>query len=140
MRARYPFAATGSGALGLAWSSFLSRRKQYGRGITTSGLVDSEGGPPCPSRRPHDACIIPRPPKVAAEAGRAVRGVLRRRPQTCLVQAVVLQRWHAALGDRRDVVVGVTALRQGFHAHAWLEGEPACHAAGFVDLLRSPAP
>lgn len=83
---------------------------------------------------------IPPPPQVGAEAGHAVRSLLRRRPQTCLVQALVLQRWHAAHGDRRDLVIGVTAPSRGFRAHAWIEGDPACHNVGFVELLRRPGP
>ena len=83
---------------------------------------------------------LPPPPPVAVGAGHAVRGVLRRRPQTCLVEAVVLQRWYAAHDDRRDLVIGVTSPAQGFHAHAWVDGDPTCHSAGFVELLRRPAP
>jgi hypothetical protein len=37
----------------------------------------------------------------------------------------VLQRWYAAQGTRKDVVIGVTAPAEGFTAHAWLDGEEA---------------
>lgn len=52
-----------------------------------------------------------------------MRGALRRWHETCLVNAIVLQAWEAAHGRRRDLVVGVTGP-DGFHAHAWLQGDP----------------
>jgi transglutaminase superfamily protein len=59
-----------------------------------------------------------------------VRAALRRSGASCLVSAIVLQAWEAAHGRRRDLIVGV-AWGEGFHAHAWLEGDrppPASHA------------
>ena len=69
-----------------------------------------------------------------------VAAVLRRRPSTCLEQATVLQAWHAAHGRARDLIIGVTAPKEGFRAHAWLDGDPQCHDEGFRELLRRPAP
>jgi hypothetical protein len=66
--------------------------------------------------------------------------VLRRGRYTCLVSATVRQAWYAAQGDRREVVIGVTAPREGFRAHAWLEGDAPCHEHSFEELLRRPAP
>jgi hypothetical protein len=92
-------------------------------------------------RRPDfGADRIPLPPPVSANAGHAVRGVLARRHDSCLVRALVLQRWHAAHGERRDLVIGVTPPRQGFRAHAWIDGDPTCHEAGFIELLRRSGP
>lgn len=79
---------------------------------------------------------LPRPPHVGAGAVRGVRGVLHRRSPTCLVTALVLQRWFESQGDRRDLVVGVTAPAAGFRAHAWLEGDEDDHGEGFVELFR----
>ena len=72
------------------------------------------------------------PPRLPASAGRGVVAVLRRRPNTCLERALVLQRWLAAHGEPRVVVIGVTAA-QDFRAHAWLDGEPA---PGFHEIAR----
>jgi hypothetical protein len=79
-----------------------------------------------------------------AEAERGVRGALRRRGESCLVNAVVLQAWEAAHGRRRDLVVGITGL-DGFRAHAWLEGDPvpiaddAGHDASMLYVRRDAA-
>ncbi len=69
---------------------------------------------------------------------RWVHAVVRSTPATCLARALVLQRWHLACGDPRDVVVAVTAPSRGFRAHAWLDGTPA--PDGFVPLRRIPPP
>lgn len=52
-----------------------------------------------------------------------MRGGLRRRRESCLVNAIVLQAWEAAHGRTRDLVIGTTGPN-GFRAHAWLEGDP----------------
>ena len=78
------------------------------------------------------------PPTLPADAFRGVRYALRRLPGTCLEQALVLQAWHAAQGDPRAVVIGVTASRD-FAAHAWLDGEPAASGQPYDELLRLPA-
>ena len=89
---------------------------------------------------------------------RGVRATLRRLEETCLVNSIVLQAWEAAHGQRRDLVIGTTGP-EGFHAHAWLDGDPIIPVydsgldtslpAGngvdsggrtFSELLRRPAP
>jgi hypothetical protein len=79
------------------------------------------------------------PPRLGAEAGRGVFAVLRRSPATCLERALVLQRWHAAHGNERDVIIAVRGSTDDFAAHAWLEGEPDPLAGTFKELLRLPA-
>ncbi len=79
---------------------------------------------------------LPAPPSVDPGAIRGVRAVLRRRSPTCLVRALVLQRWYAGQGDRRDVIVGVTSPAAGFRAHAWIDGDEHDHGEGFVELFR----
>ena len=79
------------------------------------------------------------PPPLPAEARRAVAAVLRRTHATCLVEALVLQAWDAAHGQRRDVVIGVTGA-QDFQAHAWLDGDPIASTERFAELLRVPSP
>jgi Transglutaminase-like superfamily len=69
------------------------------------------------------ALTPPAPPPLPVEAERGVRGALRRRHESCLVNSIVLQAWEAAHGRRRDLVVGITAP-DGFRAHAWLQGDP----------------
>lgn len=79
---------------------------------------------------------LPAPPPVGGGAIRGVQAVLRRRSPTCLVRALVLQRWYAGQGERRDLIVGVTSPAAGFRAHAWVEGDEADRGEGFVELFR----
>jgi hypothetical protein len=80
------------------------------------------------------AVVLPAPPRLPAGAERGVRAVLRRREHSCLERSLVLQRWLAAHGDARDVVIGTTGPA-GFQAHAWLDGDDD---AGYVELARLP--
>jgi hypothetical protein len=68
---------------------------------------------------------IDAPPELGRTAGWGVDAVIRRTPTSCLERSLVLQRWLAARGEPRDVVIGVRAPSAGFRAHAWLEGEPS---------------
>ena len=79
------------------------------------------------------------PPPLPAHASRGVRFVLRSRPSTCLQRALVLQTWHAAQGNPRQVVIGVAGSGGGFSAHAWLDGDAGDPGHGFDELLRLPA-
>jgi Transglutaminase-like superfamily len=56
---------------------------------------------------------------------------------TCLEAAVVRQRWLAAHGDVRDIVIGVspTGLRDQ-PAHAWVDGTDSPAAAIYLELHR----
>ena len=87
-------------------------------------------------RRGLDGRRVPPPPRLPRSAGRRVRGVLRRWPATCLERALVLQRWEAAHGSPRPVVIGVRGPAEEFQAHAWLEGEPDPVAAEYHELTR----
>ncbi len=78
---------------------------------------------------------IPAPPALPESAARGVRVVLRHREPTCLEEALVLQRWLAAHGVARDVVVGVRGPLE-FGAHAWLDGDLAPARAGYLELVR----
>ena len=71
-----------------------------------------------------------------ASADYGIHAVLRRLPATCLERAVVLQRWRAAQGDPRELVIGVTRRDDEFRAHAWVEGEADPLAPAFDELLR----
>ena len=80
---------------------------------------------------------MPGIPELTQSASHGVHAILRRLPATCLERAVVLQRWRAAHGDPRDVVVGVSGTRDDFRAHAWLDDEPAAAVPGeFSELVR----
>jgi hypothetical protein len=84
------------------------------------------------------AAWAPPPPLTGPGAARGVQAVIHRLEPTCLERALVLQRWLAASGDRRDVVIGVRRdVPDGFAAHAWLVGE-ALGADGYVELERLP--
>jgi Transglutaminase-like superfamily len=75
------------------------------------------------ARGPLPEVIVPAPPRLSAHrGGRGVDAVLRRLQPSCLERALVLQRWLAAHGEPRAVVVGVSSPAE-FRAHAWLEGE-----------------
>src|SRR5262245_38915984 len=80
------------------------------------------------------------PPDLPNEAIAGVAGVLCRWEQTCLIRALVLQRWYASHGWPRELVIGVTAPSGGFRAHAWLADSDPCHSRDFTELLRTPAP
>jgi hypothetical protein len=84
------------------------------------------------SGRLEDVVLAP-PPSLSDPAGRGVDAALRRMAASCLERSLVLQRWLATHGERRDVVIGVRAPSTGFRAHAWLDGEPA---GDFDELLR----
>jgi Transglutaminase-like superfamily len=76
------------------------------------------------ARTPLEDVAAPPPPALPGWRGtRAVVAVLRARRDTCLVRALVRQRWHGAHGDRRAVVIGVDRGDRGVVAHAWLEGD-----------------
>jgi hypothetical protein len=82
------------------------------------------------------AVRLPAPPPLPPAAERGVHAVLRRREHSCLERSLVLQRWLAAQGDARDVVIGTTGTA-GFKAHAWLDGDEE-GAARYVELSRLP--
>lgn len=81
---------------------------------------------------------VPPLPGRSDAAARGVRLVLRRLPTTCLERAMIEQRWQAAHGNPRDVLVGVRSAAGGFRAHAWLEGDdpPGDDERGYRELLR----
>ncbi|MGC5290646.1 lasso peptide biosynthesis protein [Micromonospora sp. DT231] len=69
-----------------------------------------------------------------------VRQALCRSGGNCLESALVRQRWFAERGVLRTVVIGVSAPAAGFHAHAWLDGDPDPHRDGLAEILRHPVP
>jgi Transglutaminase-like superfamily len=87
-----------------------------------------------------DGTHVAPPPALPAAARRGVLAVLRRRPNSCLERALVLQRWEASHGAGADVVIGVPAPGAGFVAHAWLETMPDGPLDAFHEILRLPAP
>ena len=78
---------------------------------------------------------VPDPPALPRRAERGVMGVLRRLEPSCLERSLVLQRWLAAQGEQRTVVVGVSSPRE-FAAHAWLEGEPLPAGSDYHEIAR----
>ena len=85
--------------------------------------------------RPLEDVVVPQPPPLSPHGALGVRAALRLRRASCLERSLVLQRWLAAHGERRDVVIGVSAPGE-FRAHAWLDGEPAPDDQGFRELSR----
>jgi Transglutaminase-like superfamily len=83
--------------------------------------------------RPVAAVRLPAPPSIPVRGDRGVQAVLGRLEPSCLERALVLQRWLAAHGEPRAVVIGVTTTDPVFCAHAWLDGETA---PGFEEIMR----
>jgi Transglutaminase-like superfamily len=83
-----------------------------------------------------DEIVLAPPPRLPSAAERGVQAVLRRRSATCLERSLVLQRWYAAHGQRRDVVIGVNGAPADFSAHAWLDGEQLPPDTEFDELVR----
>lgn len=79
---------------------------------------------------------VPPPPAVGHHSLSSVRRALRWWPATCLERAFVLQGWLAATGERRDVVIGVTAPGEMFGAHAWVDGEADPYSRSVHELMR----
>ena len=79
------------------------------------------------------------PPRLPSSAGRGVAALLRRRRHTCLERVLVLQRWEAAQGRPREIVIGVTGGSTNFTAHAWLDGDPDNDEQSYHELMRLPA-
>lgn len=77
------------------------------------------------------------PPRLPPEARRGVNAIMARFKPSCLERAIVVQAWHDAQGERRDLIIGVSPRSEGFQAHAWLDGEDPCHPqTRFHELLR----
>jgi hypothetical protein len=85
-----------------------------------------------------DRVRLPAPPRSVDQDRRIAVGVLRRMGATCLERSLVRQRWHAGQQSSRVLVIGVTAPSRGFHAHAWLEGDPDAVPEMVVILRRAP--
>jgi hypothetical protein len=83
--------------------------------------------------------MVPPSPALPVGSTRAVLGVIRRQPATCLERALVLQRWLADRGEPYEVIIGV-ATGEKFEAHAWLPFEAGSRTARFSELTRLPAP
>ncbi|MFC8849786.1 lasso peptide biosynthesis B2 protein [Micromonospora sp. NPDC057141] len=104
-----------------AWT--IRARRRVRRQVAHGGLAAVH--PPAP------------PPGVDADRD-VVLAALRRTGANCLERSLVLQRWDAGRRIPRTLVIGVTAPSTGFHAHAWLDGDPDPHRAELTELLRRP--
>lgn len=80
---------------------------------------------------------LPAPPAERPGTQNGVERALDAVDATCLERALVRQRWHAAHGHLRDVVIGVRGPSVDFHAHAWLDGDPE-DCSLFTELTRWP--
>ncbi|MFG1677280.1 lasso peptide biosynthesis B2 protein [Micromonospora sp. NPDC049282] len=87
-----------------------------------------------------DAVWPPAPPVGGASDRTVVVRALHRAGANCLERSLVLQRWDARQRTSRTLVIGVTAPSAGFHAHAWLDGDPDPHRAEMTELLRWEPP
>ncbi len=93
----------------------------------------SEGG----LERAHEE-VAPLP--VEQRYRRFVRTTLWALRASCLERSLILQAWHAQVGEFRDVIIGVTAPGDEFGAHAWLDGLEPASDEDFHELRRLPPP
>ena len=77
-------------------------------------------------------------PARTTTSGQVARALARRRA-TCLEGSLVRQRFLAARGRPRSLVIGVSPPDETFHAHAWLDGDLQPDA-GMHEILRRPVP
>jgi transglutaminase superfamily protein len=82
--------------------------------------------------------VLPAPPELHAAAWRGAEALLRRRRHTCLEVALLRQRWLSAHGVDRQIVIGVASPRNGFVAHAWVDGEACGDPERYRVLARIP--
>jgi hypothetical protein len=75
-------------------------------------------------RRGLRAVAIHAPPRDRPGTQSGVRRAPARLPASCLVRALVRQRWHSAHGRGHDIVIAARGPLAGFAAHAWLDGDP----------------
>lgn len=68
------------------------------------------------------AVAAPPPPALPPSATATVMAVLRRSREGSLARSLVLQRWLATQGERRDVIIAVPVESPHVPAHAWVEG------------------
>jgi hypothetical protein len=80
--------------------------------------------------------IVAAPPHAPLEAEVVVNAVARVTRSTCLTRSIMRQHWFAAHGDDRDLLIGIDRSGPVFRAHAWIEGDPPSHAAGYAEILR----
>jgi hypothetical protein len=94
------------------------------------------------------ATSVAEPPRLPNSAGIGVQAILNRTAPTCLERALVSQRWLAAHGEPRDVVIGVITTgtdqvaeaHNGFAAHAWVDGREPSAVDTYVEVHRIAAP
>jgi hypothetical protein len=79
---------------------------------------------------------LPDPSRRVLRGRRGVRLALWACRASCLESALVRQRYSAAGGDVRDVVIGVGRPSDRVGAHAWLDGERDAAIAGMHELTR----
>ena len=79
------------------------------------------------------------PPALDRRSRSAVNAGLRLRRATCLEQALLRQRFDAANGVDRTLIIAVSSPANGFRAHSWLEGEPQ-RDQSLREIVRHPAP
>ncbi len=71
---------------------------------------------------PTQAIRLPAPASDQPGAANGVHRALARLPASCLERSLIRQRWHAARGHPRDLVIGRGPVAD-YGAHAWLDGD-----------------
>jgi hypothetical protein len=80
------------------------------------------------------AAQVPAAPEAVCAHRATTKLVLSLSRTTCLESALVRQALDAGAGRPRELVIGVTGAREGFRAHAWLEGDGV--GEDFKELMR----
>ncbi len=89
--------------------------------------------------KPFGEVLLSGPPASDPLSRSAMNAGLRLRRATCLEQALLRQRFDAANGLQRTLIIAVTNPADGFRAHSWLEGERQPDPS-MREIARHPGP
>lgn len=132
----------------------IRRRRRYGADIhSAAAILTSPGGTRTLfwslrtvgrirqqlPQRPFGDVVLTIPPASDVRSRSAMNAGLRLRRASCLEQALLRQRFDAANGVQRTLIIAVTSPANGFRAHSWLEGERQ-HDPSMREIVRLPAP
>jgi hypothetical protein len=79
------------------------------------------------------------PPALPPNSVRAVAWLLDTARASCLERALILQSWLSSQGQCHEVLIGVSR-RDGFSAHAWLDGFDDAEEVAHYEVLERVAP
>ncbi len=89
-------------------------------------------------QRPFSEVVLSTPPALDVRSRSAMNAGLRLRRASCLERALLRQRFDAANGVQRTLIIAVTSPADGFRAHSWLEGDRQ-QDTSMREIVRHPA-